>query len=108
VQISEGSIIRFRCHTGHAFSLQTLLEGVNDSIEAGLWATVRALEERLMLLRQICDIARMHGTLAEVQRCEEQARHVESRLAAARDLVLDKELFGSGGTQLTPQAGAHA
>jgi two-component system chemotaxis response regulator CheB len=94
VQIEEGSIVRFRCHTGHAYSLQTLVAGINDSIDAGLWATVRALEERLLLLRQIGELARRHGTAAEVQGYETQARYVESRIDAVRELVLDSELFG--------------
>jgi two-component system chemotaxis response regulator CheB len=94
VQIEEGSIVRFRCHTGHAFSIQTLLAEVNDAIDAGLWATVRALEERLLLLRQICEIARAHGTPPEVESCSAQARHVESRIGTLRELVLDPRLFG--------------
>ena len=53
VQIEEGSIVRFRCHTGHAFSLMTLLAEVNESIDTGLWDTLRAIEERVMLLRQM-------------------------------------------------------
>ena len=53
VQIEEGSIVRFRCHTGHAFSLQTLLAEVNESIDKGLWDTIRAIEERVLLLRQM-------------------------------------------------------
>lgn len=31
VQIEEGPIVRFRCHTGHAFSLMTLLAEVSMS-----------------------------------------------------------------------------
>jgi two-component system chemotaxis response regulator CheB len=43
VQIEEGPIVRFRCHTGHAFSLKSLLAQVNEAIDTGLWATLRAV-----------------------------------------------------------------
>jgi hypothetical protein len=33
VKIREGSISRYRCHTGHAFSLKTLLVDVDDAID---------------------------------------------------------------------------
>ena len=51
VQIEEGSIVRFRCHTGHAFSLQALLAEVSDSIDKGLWDTIRAVEDLVMDVR---------------------------------------------------------
>ena len=35
VQIEEGPIVRFRCHTGHSFSLKALLAEVNGSIDKG-------------------------------------------------------------------------
>lgn len=94
VQIVEGSIVRFRCRSGHAFSIQTLLAEVSDAIDAGLWATVRAMEERLLLLRQLGEIARRQGNAPEVTRCEAQADHIASRIDTLRELVLDPQLFG--------------
>jgi two-component system, chemotaxis family, protein-glutamate methylesterase/glutaminase len=51
VQLQEGNLLRFRCHTGHAFTMDSLLEAINESIENTLWSTVRALEEHMLLLR---------------------------------------------------------
>lgn len=94
VQIREGTIVRFRCHTGHAFSIQTLLAEVNDAIDNGLWATIRAMEERLLLLRQLAGLAREHDSPPETSAWEHQAAHLESRIGSVRDLVLDPALFG--------------
>src|SRR5204863_4055598 len=73
VQIEEGSIVRFRCHTGHAFSLKSLLAEVNESIDNGLWDTMRAIEERIMLLRQMAAIALRTGDKTGATACEAQA-----------------------------------
>lgn len=52
VQFTEGKIMRYRCHTGHAFTDSALLAGVTKSVEESLWKTVRALEEAILILQQ--------------------------------------------------------
>jgi two-component system chemotaxis response regulator CheB len=58
LQIQDGQIIRFRCHTGHAYSVDSLLEEVTESVEQSLWRSVRAMDEMLLLLRHIGEHAR--------------------------------------------------
>ncbi len=52
-QLKEAGRIRFRCHTGHAFSATTLLAETTDTIEDTLWNTIRALEECARLLKHL-------------------------------------------------------
>jgi two-component system chemotaxis response regulator CheB len=94
LQIEEGSIVRFRCHTGHAFSLQTLIAEVNEAIDTGLWDTLRAVEERVMLLHQMADLARSAGATMDADRMQAQAEEAEKRLQPLRELVLDPTFFG--------------
>jgi two-component system chemotaxis response regulator CheB len=94
VQIEEGPIVRFRCHTGHAFSLKTLIAEINNAIDNGLWATLRAVEERVMLLRQVQEQAQRSGATAEAIEWQRQADESEKRLQPLRALVLDPEFFG--------------
>lgn len=94
VQIEEGSIVRFRCHTGHAFSLQTLLAEVNESIDTGLWDTLRAMEERVMLLKQTAELSRLGERHADSSRYAAQAADTELRLQPIRDLVMDAKFLG--------------
>ncbi|KGQ19315.1 Chemotaxis response regulator protein-glutamate methylesterase CheB [Lysobacter dokdonensis DS-58] len=42
---------RYRCHTGHAYSLQSLLHAQAARAEDALWKALRVLEEREYLLR---------------------------------------------------------
>ena len=92
VQINEGSLVRFRCHTGHAFSLKTLIAEVNHAIDSGLWTSLRALEERLMLLRQIADLADESGASDEAVRCRELASDSEAKLDPLRAMVLSPSM----------------
>ena len=94
VQIEEGSIVRFRCHTGHAFSMKSLISEVNDAIDAGLWDTLRAVEERILLLRQMAKKAEAVGASGDAAECTRQANVAEKRLKPLRELVLDPKFFG--------------
>jgi two-component system chemotaxis response regulator CheB len=49
-QIQEGKIIRFRCHTGHAYSTAALMTEISETVEMNLWKTIKSLEEGIMLL----------------------------------------------------------
>ena len=53
VKLVEGNIIRFRCHTGHAYTASSLLAEVSELVESDLWRSVRTLEEMSMLLSHI-------------------------------------------------------
>jgi two-component system chemotaxis response regulator CheB len=55
VQLKEGGVPRFRCHTGHAYSINNLLAEVTEYVEDALWNAIRAIEESAMLLNQLGD-----------------------------------------------------
>ena len=52
-QLIEGKIIRYRCHTGHAYTVSALLSEVTESVESMLYQAMRGLEETKMLLHNI-------------------------------------------------------
>jgi hypothetical protein len=45
LRLQEGKRWRFRCHTGHAYSLVSLLAAVDEGIDGALWIAIRALDE---------------------------------------------------------------
>jgi two-component system, chemotaxis family, protein-glutamate methylesterase/glutaminase len=94
VRVQEGPIVRYRCHTGHAFSLQTLLAEVNDEIDTTLWGALRAIEERILLLRELEQLATLRQDTLVAQECAQQARSTEEHVQRIRELVLDHTLFG--------------
>jgi two-component system chemotaxis response regulator CheB len=53
--LKDGDRSRFRCHTGHAFSADSLLASVTENIEDSLYSAVRGVEESIMLLNHIGD-----------------------------------------------------
>lgn len=83
VEVADGGVQRFRCHTGHAYSVNTLLAEVGQSIEESLWRSIRAIEERELLLRHVAahlraadDAVRADALLAHARETEQQAQLV--------------------------------
>ena len=51
----EGGHLRYRCHTGHAFSHASLLIEQGSEIESTLYAALRVVEEKAAALRRLAD-----------------------------------------------------
>jgi two-component system, chemotaxis family, protein-glutamate methylesterase/glutaminase len=49
-QMKHGTALRYRCHTGHAFSAAALLAQQGEKIEETLWVALRMFEERQNLI----------------------------------------------------------
>ena len=58
IEITNGRLVRFRCHTGQAFSMNSLLAELTESTENTLWSAVRAIDENIMLLDHMAQHAR--------------------------------------------------
>lgn len=54
-ELKNDSITRYKCHTGHTFSVEDLLSKQNKSLESSLWVALRSLEERKKLLSQLSE-----------------------------------------------------
>ena len=80
--------------------MKTLLADVNDAIDKGLWDTLRAIKERVMLLRKMGEQATTAGNRQLAKECASQADDAEARLKPIRELVLDPGFFGH-----TPRTG---
>jgi two-component system chemotaxis response regulator CheB len=50
LRLNDQQVLRFRCHTGHAFTANSLLAAIKERIEEALWTSLSAIEESAMLL----------------------------------------------------------
>jgi two-component system chemotaxis response regulator CheB len=88
LQLQEGGIARFRCHTGHACSANSLLADVRTSIERLLASTARGMEESILLLQHMARHAEERNDRATAayirQRVQEAERCAQLVRQAAR------------------------
>lgn len=54
-QIEDGPLLRFRCHTGHAYTADALLDSQAHALEQSLYEALRGQRERARFLRQLAD-----------------------------------------------------
>jgi two-component system, chemotaxis family, protein-glutamate methylesterase/glutaminase len=91
VQLQDGGLTRFRCHTGHAYSLSTLLADVTQTLENSLWSTLRAMQESVLLLRHLATQAREQQESHLSEAAERKAGEVEQSSRLIRDFLRRQE-----------------
>jgi two-component system, chemotaxis family, protein-glutamate methylesterase/glutaminase len=88
-QVDQEEMVRFRCHVGHAYYGEQLLEGQADALEAALWTAVRTFRERSTLSRQLALSEQHKGNTENAARYEETATVADQHGDAIRTFLLD-------------------
>jgi two-component system, chemotaxis family, protein-glutamate methylesterase/glutaminase len=86
-ELKDTKPLRYRCHTGHAYSARALENAQAGVAEQALWSSVRALEEREMLLRRLANVAQATGDAAQAEIGRQQADRVKTQVQALMHLV---------------------
>jgi two-component system chemotaxis response regulator CheB len=87
VEIREGDHIRFRCHSGHAFTLETMRLAQSEAWERTLYAAMRAQQEQAMLARRLAAEAQASGRRRLSNDLERRARDYEEGAEMIRQLL---------------------
>ena len=87
MRMTEGGVPTFRCHTGHAFSLDSLLAATSDHTDEVLNNALRALEEMMLLLRHTERHARDRGDEATARAAAQQVARMQRRTDAQRAIL---------------------
>ncbi|HEY0334368.1 MAG TPA: chemotaxis protein CheB [Stenotrophomonas sp.] len=78
---------RYRCHTGHGYTLRALDQAQVARMDEAIWTALRALQEREMLLRSVVEAHRRQGVSEEVARVENEAAHLARHAVQLQRLI---------------------
>ncbi|GGC09287.1 chemotaxis protein CheB [Dyadobacter sediminis] len=96
--LTEDKITRYRCHTGHAYSSESLMEEVSQMTEVKVWQTIRSLEERIILLEKSADKSRETGNEGTAVNFLSKATKTRKATNLLRAFLFDQLGGGSGKT----------
>jgi two-component system chemotaxis response regulator CheB len=93
LQLKEGNLLRFRCHTGHAYSLNTLLAEVTQSIEEILWEGIRSIQASEMLMVHTAKHLREMNEHEAADLLLQKAEDAKRRANLVRQAVISNEIL---------------
>ncbi len=87
-EYKEGKIRRYRCHTGHGFTSESLLSGISESIEKSMWEVMRGLEEGQLLLNHLAEISVSTGSEDVAEGYKQQAGQLAQSAQVIKEVIL--------------------
>lgn len=91
VSIREGKLIRYRCHTGHAYTAETLLEEVIQKVEDVLWKGVRGFEETILLLDQSAQQFALGGNVQAAEEFSKKSRETREKSRRLHEFIYQQK-----------------
>jgi two-component system chemotaxis response regulator CheB len=93
VSITEGQMIRFRCHTGHAYTTSTLLASITSAVEEQLWQAMQNMEATTLLLIQIADHYKSLGNKSAAKQFKDKSDEIARRARVVHESVFTQQLL---------------
>lgn len=78
---------RYRCHTGHGYTLDTLQESQSTETDAALWSAMRALQEKSQLMKMLSNIHRKAAQEGEARAIDVEVAKAEKQAEVIRQLI---------------------
>ncbi|PXX90479.1 chemotaxis protein CheB [Marinobacter vulgaris] len=95
-QMKEGKLLRYRCHTGHAFTSSALIAQQTVKIEETLWVALRMFEERQNLLVTMSKNESQTSTSSISQRAKDSKVHIDRIRAMLKSTEKDSHVEDAG------------
>jgi two-component system chemotaxis response regulator CheB len=90
-EITNGKLVRYRCHVGHVYTGDSLVMEKDSALENVLWTALRALEESVALRHRMAKRARQGKISSIAENFERRAREDEERARLLRQFLLPQE-----------------
>jgi two-component system, chemotaxis family, protein-glutamate methylesterase/glutaminase len=86
-ELQHGELMRYRCHVGHAYTVETMVTVHAQALESALWSAIRALEEKAELSQRLGERATRRGWSGSAAQFQEAAREARRGSEAIRSLL---------------------
>jgi two-component system chemotaxis response regulator CheB len=83
----RGEGLRFRCLTGHALSARSLERGLDQNLEAAIWAAIRQFEQRANLQQAMAESEERKGRSIVASSSRDRALEAQSHAETLRQVL---------------------
>ena len=94
-RLQDENIVRYRCHTGHAYSVDALMASLTEKVEDYLYNAIRGIDETIFLLNHLGDHYAESNQPKLASLYFKKAKEAERRAAVVRRAVLAHEQLSS-------------
>jgi two-component system chemotaxis response regulator CheB len=91
-EINTAGPLRYRCHTGHAFTAKTLEALQRDSVEDAIWGAIRALHEQERLFKTLCERETKSRHAERAAEYAAKAAQAKTRSQTLREVIASRAL----------------
>jgi len=92
-EVGHKAPIRYRCHTGHAFTARVLETLQRDTVEDAIWGAIRALHEQERLFSKLCDRERQAGNAESAADYAAKAKQAKTHSQTLREVIVTRTLM---------------
>jgi two-component system chemotaxis response regulator CheB len=92
LELEEGGRVRFRCHIGHAYSVESLLASMNEGIEHAMSTAVRSLEEVRLLMDRMAHVLERRDERDAASRLREWSERARRRVEVINELMRETDV----------------
>ncbi|QMU28320.1 chemotaxis protein CheB [Adhaeribacter radiodurans] len=89
-ELKQGKVNRYRCHSGHAYNDESLLNSMSSMLEETLWVSMRILEERRNMLMTMADQDRNKGQSRWAAMQQERAEEMKVHVDRLKEILLNR------------------
>jgi two-component system, chemotaxis family, protein-glutamate methylesterase/glutaminase len=82
-KIKDGSLQRYRCHVGHAYTARSMVAGQIEAQETHLWQALRLMKERVSLIREM----RLHTQSKDDDPYDSEVGSLEKNIALLQEMI---------------------
>ena len=87
-EAEETGLLRYRCHVGHSYTGEALVDRGDGELEQALWTALRSLEEAAELRRRMANHARERLMVDVASEYLERAADFEERASIIRRVLV--------------------
>jgi two-component system chemotaxis response regulator CheB len=103
-EIEDGDMLRYRCHTGHAFTSEAMLEAQSAEADEILWSLLRAHQQRAEFARRMAEREKARDRPELARELGERAKDYQTD-AEVIERILESRRVAVAGNGPTTEAG---